>query len=49
MLHFAYGANTHREIMRRHVSAAAPIGTIKKIRLKPGGSVAVDAVIMEFA
>jgi propionyl-CoA carboxylase alpha chain len=24
-------------------------GTIKKIRVKPGDSVAVDAVIMEFA
>ena len=49
MLHFAWAANMHRGIMRQHASTAAPIGTIKKIRVKPGDSVAVDAVIMEFA
>jgi hypothetical protein len=27
MLHFAYGANMHRAIMRRHAPAAVPIGT----------------------
>jgi hypothetical protein len=26
MLHFAYGANMHRDIMRRHAPAATPIG-----------------------
>ena len=26
MLHFAYGANMHRAIMRRHAPAAVPIG-----------------------
>jgi hypothetical protein len=26
MLHFAYGANMHRDVMRRHAPAAAPIG-----------------------
>jgi hypothetical protein len=26
MLHFAYGANMHRNVMRRHASAAEPIG-----------------------
>jgi hypothetical protein len=36
-------------LRRRQPSAAAPIGTIKNIRVKPGDSVAVDAVIMEFA
>jgi len=27
MLHFAYGANMHRAIMRRHAPAAVPVGT----------------------
>ena len=27
MLHFAYGANMHRDVMRRHAAAAQPIGT----------------------
>src|SRR5580700_8248275 len=26
MLHFAYGANMHRDVMRRHAPAAQPIG-----------------------
>ncbi len=26
MLHFAYGSNMHRDVMRRHAPAAAPIG-----------------------
>jgi hypothetical protein len=26
MLHFAYGSNMHRAIMRRHAPAAAPVG-----------------------
>jgi AIG2-like family len=26
MLHFAYGANMHRDIMRRHAAAAQPLG-----------------------
>jgi hypothetical protein len=26
MLHFAYGANMHREIMRRHAPSAQPLG-----------------------
>lgn len=26
MLHFAYGANMHRDVMRRHAAAAAPLG-----------------------
>jgi hypothetical protein len=26
MLHFAYGANMHRDVMRRHAPAAMPIG-----------------------
>jgi AIG2-like family len=26
MLHFAYGANMHRDVMRRHAVAAQPIG-----------------------
>ena len=26
MLHFAYGSNMHRAIMRRHAPGAAPIG-----------------------
>ena len=26
MLHFAYGANMHRDVMRRHAPAATPIG-----------------------
>jgi hypothetical protein len=26
MLHFAYGANMHRDIMRRHAPAAIPVG-----------------------
>lgn len=26
MLHFAYGANMHRDVMRRHAPSAAPIG-----------------------
>jgi hypothetical protein len=26
MLHFAYGANMHRDIMRRHAPAATPVG-----------------------
>jgi gamma-glutamylcyclotransferase (GGCT)/AIG2-like uncharacterized protein YtfP len=27
MLHFAYGANMHRDVMRRHAAAATPVGT----------------------
>jgi hypothetical protein len=27
MLHFAYGANMHRDVMRRHAAAAQAIGT----------------------
>jgi gamma-glutamylcyclotransferase (GGCT)/AIG2-like uncharacterized protein YtfP len=26
MLHFAYGANMHRDVMRRHAAAATPVG-----------------------
>jgi gamma-glutamylcyclotransferase (GGCT)/AIG2-like uncharacterized protein YtfP len=26
MLHFAYGANMHRDVMRRHAPAATPVG-----------------------
>jgi Gamma-glutamyl cyclotransferase, AIG2-like len=26
MLHFAYGANMHRDVMRRHAPAATPLG-----------------------
>ena len=36
-------------IKMENVLTAQADGTIKKIRVKPGDSVAVDAVIMEFA
>ena len=29
MLHFAYGSNMHRAVMRRHAPAAIPIGTAR--------------------